>query len=195
MPSEPDSPKQDPAAYAIQERDFLLSSAIWQDRLLQGYRQMHLTVHSILLAIGIGLVVVILNAQEGESNVALPAILLALAAGSLVLLRFMRNIVLARGLDVDWWHVELLLAENRLPKSALRYFRRFKLHQRLRRGRATFLEELCESKEDITLEQARNVVGSGRGHTRWVVDEIVLFRGLVAVWLAAIGLAIWSLLR
>src|SRR5262245_20836888 len=87
---------------------FLLEGARWQDFLLQSYRTLHLTVQSIFLAIGTGLVVAALGFENLSKARVLAVILLLISVLSLALLLAMRRVVLARGRDVNFWHRQII---------------------------------------------------------------------------------------
>ncbi len=150
--------------------------------LAAAYRQLHITVSSILIAIGTGLFVTVLIAQT-KLTVLLSWLALVLFAGiAAYVLPKMRNVVSARGHDVNWWH-SLAIQHEQLLSPEERYFTKFKIHQQLRRANAEELSAtyLSPSPRELTEEQIGKLVGRGLGHTRWVFD-VWLFRATFVVW-------------
>lgn len=92
--------------------DYLLAQAQLNDSLLQSYRQIHLTIQSIFLAIGVGLSVAITTFKECFQIVLTTLTLTLLAGISLYILFRLREIITARGEDVSFWHRKLILVSK-----------------------------------------------------------------------------------
>lgn len=158
----------------------LLAAASWQDDLLQAYRSLHLTFQSIALAIGVGLIVALVSFDFGVQLF----VSLALFWGILILQFFatrrFRNIIAARGRDVNFWHSQIILAEQGL-ESDRRYLTRFKVYQKLQRQDSSYLQDLFLSDQKISQADVDLLIGKGLGHTRKVIDE-QLFNGILLIW-------------
>jgi len=167
--------------------DYLIKGAQLNDSLLQSYRQMHLTIQSIFIAIGVGLFIAILTFTKLAQVVLATLILTVLAGVSLYILYTMRRIIIARGDDVNFWHRKLILVEQDLPPNQ-RYFTEFKIYQRLHRTDANYLKNLFLTNNKISAEEIYVLVERGLGHTRKVLDRW-LFIGINIIWflLLAIG--------
>lgn len=173
------------------DRDFLIAAAAWQETLLQAYRSLHVTIQSILLAVGVGLTVVPLAMSEYPSF-APPVLISTVLLTLIAILHFISSsqfsdVVRARGEDINWWHAELIRNEHSLGPAS-RYFTRFKIHQQARRTEISHLEAMFLSQAHgthLTDKQVEHLIGKGLGYTRKVIDE-QLFKGIGCIW--------WSLL-
>ena len=144
--------------------DFLLQGAIWQDSLLQAYRYLHVTFQSILLAIGTGLFVVSMSSDTFPRTLVATVLLLCLWVLHRFTGRKMQEIVLARGQDVNYWHKELIIAEQQLLSNQ-RHCTKFKIHQQARRQKVAHLEKLFLMDMPIKSEDVENLrlFGNSRG--------------------------------
>ena len=160
--------------------DYLLAGAQLTDSLLQSYRQIHLTVQSIFVAIGVGLFIAVLVFDKLIQVALATVTLVVLSAVSLYILYTMRKIIVARGEDVNFWHRKLILAEQDLQPEK-RYFTEFKVYQKLHRADANYLKEMFLTDKRIHPDEAHRLVERGLGHTRKVLDKW-LFVGIYAIW-------------
>lgn len=183
------------------KREFLLQGAAWQDTLLQSYRALHLTFQSILLAIGIGLVISLISSSELSKLTPQNVVIVSLFAIIWKLQRFastrIREIILARGDDVNYWHKQIIMVENGLP-SELRRFTGFKIHQQARRGKVSHLESTFLSEAKIGPENADELIKKGAGHTRNIVDKQI-FAYISGIWwgllFVVVGLVLYVLIQ
>ena len=177
--------------------DYLLGGAELNDSLLQAYRNFHLTLQSIFVAIGAGLSVAVLAFNELIRSTLATLILVVLGIISIYTLIQMHKIIIARGKDVSFWHRKLIKAEQDLPPDR-RYFTQFKIDQKLRRSKANHLQKLFLSKKTITDEEIDLLVERGLGHTRKILDKW-LFIGIGIIWLLlftiSIGYTIYCYVR
>ncbi|MBX3640930.1 MAG: hypothetical protein KF888_10570 [Nitrosomonas sp.] len=166
---------------------YLIAGAAWQESLLQSYRSLHVTIQSILLAIGVALTVVpftIMGYPVISPAILVSTVLLTCVGG----LHFYSSnkfsgVVLARGEDINWWHTELIKAEHGISSSS-RYFTKFKIHQQARRKNVSHLEAIflaASSSAVLTEEQVGELIGKGLGHTRQVIDK-QLFVWIGRIW-------------
>jgi hypothetical protein len=165
---------------------YLLDSCSWQENLLQTYRSFHITIQSILLAIGVGLTVTVYSIESFPSH-AKPVLIFSFLLTAVFILQLfiksrMKGIIIARGKDINWWHKQIILEENRITPHK-RYFTKFKIHQQARRKDINHLEEifLVSSKIKLEEDQVELLIGKGLGHTRKVIDN-QLFRWIGLVW-------------
>ncbi len=160
------------------DREFLLQAAAMQDSLLQSYRTTHTTMQAILLAIGVGVALVPLSLPSS----ALTPFSAAAAGSFLALLwslhrysgRMMRDVVIERGHDVNYWQRLLIMAEQKMPPYR-RFFTTFKIHQQARRSSVGHLEQLFLAARPIEAHEATALIGAGLGHTRMAVDTQLFF--------------------
>lgn len=149
--------------------------------MLQSYRSLHLTFQSIALAIGIGLFVVITSFDFGRQfKICLLLFLSVWILQLFATLKF-KKIVSDRGNDVNFWHCQIILAEQEL-QSDRRYFTMFKIYQKLSRDDSSHLREFFLSNRKISQEDAEILIEKGLGHTRKVINE-QLFYGISSIWL------------
>ncbi len=185
----------------MNNHEYLIAAVTWQESLLQAYRSLHVTVQSILLALGVGLFVVPLT---DSPNLTLSAILVAVLLLMLFLLHAKSSqkfagVVLARGKDINWWHAKLIQCEQGMPSKS-RYFTSFKIHQQTQRDvnnedlKQKYLSD--DSNSRLTESDCQSLIGSGLGHTRMVIDQ-QLFQWIEVIWffilLATSGVLIFKL--
>jgi hypothetical protein len=164
----------------IEQRSFLLACAAWQDSLLQSYRSIGLTLNSILLAVGVG--VTGLAAMTTDTDVAIgsSAFAIVLAAFGVWSIRRFRNVVIARGRDVDFWHKEVISSENSLSEND-RIFTRFKITQKLERDDSIHVADHVKVKA-LSPAEIDALLGKHMGHTRVFIDKTI-GSGLTGMWL------------
>ena len=185
-----------PAIDHYDNRDFLLQSAVWQDSLLQSYRSLHITLQSILLAIGIGLLIASMSASSFPKptieTVTATVLLGVVGALQWFTTTRMRRIIQARGDDVNYWHRAIILAEQELPPHQ-RHFTNFKIHQQARRKNVDHLRDLFLGETRISEDKADILIEKGIGHTRRVVDQ-QLFLGISLIWVALFVVGVGTLI-
>lgn len=155
------------------DRRLLLQAAAWQDSLLLSYRALQTGVQLTLLATAA------LVAGLGRPGLS-PWIVAALFVLHLCTAAALKQLVIARAKDVDWWHRRLLAAEAELADPARRHFTAFKQQQK-------GLAEGGPADPQALIEKAV-------GHTRRVVDHRLLLAIRLA-WIAPLAVAGWPLLR
>ncbi|MGC9357543.1 MAG: hypothetical protein ACP5GX_06750 [Anaerolineae bacterium] len=174
--------------------EYLLEAAAWQDSLLQSYRSLHMTIQSILLAIAAGLFVAVIGSQSIWGSGAAGVAMVVMGGFQLYAKRRFRGVILSRGEDVNYWHRQIILAEQNREASG-RHFTKFKVHQKLRRGGNQYLEDTFLTTKRITPEDVDILIRKGLGHTRRVIDE-QLFKTISGIWAVLIILSCaWVLLR
>jgi len=172
----------------IEYLDYLLEGAELNDSLLQAYRNFHLTLQSIFVAIGAGLSLAVLAFDELIQFTLATLILVVLAMISIYILIQMHRIIIARGKDVSFWHRKLIRAEQDLPPDR-RYFTQFKINQRLHRADANYIQELFLTERKISDEEIDLLIERGLGHTRKILDKW-LFIGIGIIWLLLLAISI-----
>lgn len=167
---------------------YLIEGATLNDYLLQSYRNFHLILQSIFLAIGTGLFIAILSFNEIQKSTIASIILFALFLISFFILIKMYKIIIARGKDVNFWHRKIIGEEQNLSPDK-RYFTKFKIHQRLRRSNTNDLQKLFLSEKKVEDHDINHLVEKGLGHTRKILDKW-LFVGLGIIWLLLISISL-----
>jgi hypothetical protein len=176
------------------ERNYLLAAATWQETLMQSYRSLHVTIQSILLAVGVGLAVASLTIATYPSlslSVIICAFILTCIAGlHLFSTHKFSGVIKARGKDINWWHKQIIRKDYDCDPNT-RYFTKFKIHQQAGRKDVAHLEKIfVKSNETPSEEQIEELIGKGLGHTRHVIDQ-QLFVWIGRIWWLLI-VAAWS---
>ena len=179
-----------------EERDFLIQGAALQDSLLQSYRSLHVTIQSILLAVGVGLVVIPLTLDRypprSLSSVIAAVILIAIWLLHLYSNCKLKEIVLQRGEDVNYWHGKIIIIEQQLPAPS-RHFTAFKVHQQARRKDLAYLERTYLSQNALSNDDVLALIGKVLGHTRRVIDQQIFF-WIGTVWWTLLAVTVLSLI-
>jgi hypothetical protein len=163
----------------------LVSHAQLQDSLLQSYRQIYIGLQAILLAIGIGVVAVLLTQNAVRYD--LFWFLFAVTIVAIYSIKQVRSIVLARTRDVTWWHIRILGFEA-LMKPESRIYTQFKVSQQTLAKQNDLKQKYLQ---DRGAESFDDLVEATRpGHARRVL-EWQLFYGSLVVWFLILATAIW----
>lgn len=188
---------------AVEQRNFLLSCATWQDGLLQSYRSLHLTIQGFLVASGAAVLAVQLTGAVQEVSARLLANLVFNAMFTLLVIFLhwlqrktsteLRGAIESRAQDINFWHQQVILSENALNPDQ-RSFTYFKMWQQARRGSVEHLLPELLPPEGIDEKKAAGLIGKGLGHTRRVLD-LNLFHRMQALWngmlAASLGITLW----
>lgn len=183
----------------VEQREFLLSCAAWQDGLLQSYRSLHVTIQGFLIAAGAAVLAVQLTGavQEQTGQLLTNAVFNVLFSGLMAFLFWlqrktaveMKGVVDSRAQDINHWHRLVMLSENGLEVSQ-RSFTYFKMWQQKKRQAA----DVDALPDVLTEEEADRLVGKGIGHTRAVLD-VNLFDRMQLLWysmlIASLGVTVW----
>lgn len=149
---------------------------------------MHLTIQSILIAVGAGLSIVTVKSIIILEVVFSYVLLIVVSGLGFYLLVKMKNLVKARGEDVDYFHNTIMEYEKGLD-SEDQLMTNFKIYQILNRGN-TKANEYFYSKEHKDIIRGK-LTSNGNGHTRRVLDKH-LFSGFTLVWISFYVVSILS---
>ena len=158
---------------------YLLQGATMNDSLLQSYRNIHLTMQSIFLAIGTGLFVAVLAFNELAQSISAIAVLVVLTVIAFWAITEIRKIIKKRGEDVNFWHREVITVECSMSPCR-RKFTKFKIEQSPKERRGN-LEKRFLTDRVIKEDDIYDLVEEGLGHTRKVLD-VWLFDGIEVMW-------------
>lgn len=185
-------------ANEVEQRDFLLTCAVWQDTLLHSYRSQHITIQGFLVAGGAAVLAVQLTGLTQELSahplkIAVLNSLFSLLLLFLFLLQLkttteLKHVVANRAHDLDHWHKLVVISENAFSPEQ-RAFTNFKKHQQVRRG-IEVEQVLSQSNptDDITEQDAKKLIEKGILHTRKVVDENYFGR-LQLLWISIVTIS------
>jgi hypothetical protein len=157
-------------------------SALWQgaacqDRLLQSYRSFHLTTQSALLVAGAGLTLSVICLDRLPEAALGCCLLLTVSLLAMYLLVKMKRLIRARSEDVDYYHEQIIAAEQLLPEAE-RVLTAFKVYQKYgRRKTDTHFQNTA-----LTEKMIGALTEKGKGHTRRFLDKD-LFTAFFLLWL------------
>lgn len=160
---------------------FLWKGASYQDKLLQSYRNVLLTIQSIILAAGAGVTVAVIYFDTISQCVLTYGLLVVISVLGIYLLYISRNIIRARSEDVDYFHNQIIHFEKSLSNKQDQVLTRFKVYQKYYRKKGD-MDAFFESF-DVTDEIRQNLTEKGKGHTRKLLDYY-LYLGFGGVWLS-----------
>jgi hypothetical protein len=115
------------SASFVEQRDFLLAAAAWQETLLQSYRSLHVTIQGFLIAASSAVLAVQLTGAVQEQAaqplaVALFNVVFTVLLAFLFWLQYktaveLKGVVESRAADINHWHKQTIMAENELLSS------------------------------------------------------------------------------
>lgn len=178
--SKPPIDPQDAAILSI-----LISHAQLQDSLLQSYRQIYIGLQAILLAIGVGVVAVLLTQNSPRHDLFWFLIVVAIVAVYCIIQ--VRSLVVARTRDVTWWHKKILAFEA-LMKPECRLFTEFKISQQKMEKQSDLEQKYLHDAGAPTYDDLVDV--SRPGHARRILER-QLFYGSLIVWFLIVVVAAW----
>jgi hypothetical protein len=179
----------------VEQRQFLLAGAAWQETLLQSYRTLHVTIQGFLITAGAAVLAVQLtgaiqdNASQQETTRQVINIAFNVVFTTVLFLLFwlqrktaveLQGIVQSRAVDINHWHWVTIMSENELVPEQ-RAFTYFKMWQHAHRADVKHLLPKYLPEKGISEEHAEELIGKGLGHTRNVLD-ISLFDRLQKIW-------------
>ena len=82
--------------------NYLASHSRNRESLLQSYRQMDLTIHSVFLMLAVFVLARIIGASSDGVAIALVGVLVSVAVYSNIVTQWFRRVIRARGEDVNW---------------------------------------------------------------------------------------------
>jgi hypothetical protein len=135
-------------------------------------------VSSILIAVGVGSAVAAIEQSAMSFSLGFSFFALLLGVFSVVFAERFQEVILSRGRDIDFWHKEIIRAENSL-EDADRSFTKFKLVQK--NSRQSSGSQIHGPQGFLSEEEIDFTIGSGLGHTRRFVDRSIVL-GIRFIW-------------
>lgn len=166
--------------------NYLASHSRNLESLLQSYRQMDLTIHSVFLILAVFVLARILEATTFVVAIALEAVLVSLAVYSNIVMRSFRRVINARGEDVNWWHKEIVRAEQEFPEEE-RAFTRFKLYQCSRPGEAT--SETIMKSGNLSESDIQLLLDADLKYVRRIINSSI-YRVITGMWVILMALSV-----
>jgi len=144
-----------------EDRELFISMGSWQDSNLQVHGSFHLTLHSFLLAIGVGLFVYVLSSSRLVQMAFGYLLMLIICLASFVVLREMQKVTLAAEKTVDYWDRLLIYTDLAKSPSQRHYIRHRLIHYPVGKSHKYTRGEYPSDDEvaSITYENLQDLVG------------------------------------
>lgn len=156
----------------------LWQGAAYQDNLLQSYRKLSMLLQSVLLLIGTWLFMIMLSFRYGAKAGQAYLVLLAVTLLALYVWYIMKKLIAARCEDVNYYHNQIIEAEQHLPKEQ-QVLTAFKVYQKYGRKEADPSGHFLQF--EITPAIQQQLIEKGKGHTRKLLDRNIPI-GILCVW-------------
>lgn len=153
--------------------------ARYQDHLLQSYRKLHVGLQTVLIAIGVLLAIATISFGNTTHSNIMYGLLLVVSAVALYMLWAMKKLIAARSEDVNYYHNQLIAAEQHLPKEQ-QVLTAFKVYQKFGRNEADVTSHFLNLDLNDTVR--KQLIEKGKGHTRKVLDRNLSI-GFLCIWL------------
>lgn len=165
----------------------LWQGAQYQDHLLQSYRKLHIILQAALLIIGVMLTIVMLSFENMVRWNFIYCLEVVVTAVALYFLWAMKKLITARSEDVNYYHNQIIAAEQQLPKEQ-QVLTAFKVYQKFGRKEADVTQHFLNLELNDTLR--KQLIEKGKGHTRQVLDRN-LFIAFLCLWICMHGVLLW----
>ena len=157
----------------------LWKGADYQDKLLQSYRNILLTIQSVFTCMGGGLTLAVIFSKTASDFFFTYGLLVVISAVGIYLLYISKNIIHARSEDVDYFHNQIIHFEKSLVNKNDQVLTKFKVYQKYHRKKED-INAFFQSFE-VTDEIRQNLTEKGKGHTRKLLDYY-LYLAFGGVW-------------
>lgn len=171
---------------------YLASHARNLEALLQTYRQINLTTQSVFLVLGTFLLSRVLESPNLRTSLFLEFLLLSITIFSNIVMWRFQQVILARGEDVNWWHKEIVRAEQKLPPEE-RVFTRFKIAQSEHNLTSAQTARFLDPEDNIPDSEVDALLNADLDHIRRVINRYII-RGISLIWTIVVLLSIGSIL-
>lgn len=172
--------------------NYLASHARNLESLLQTYRQINLTTQSVFLVLGTFLLSRILESPDWVVSVFLEFLLLSITIFSNIVMWRFQKVIQARGEDVNWWHKEIVLTEQKLPPEE-RVFTRFKIFQSEHQLTLDQTARFLDPSDNILDAEVDALLDADLDHIRKVINRYML-RGIRLIWIIVVFLSVGSII-
>ena len=171
--------------------NYLASNARNLEAILQTYRQINLTTQSVFLVLGTFILSRILESPDLLVTCFLEFLLLSITVFSNIVMWRFQKVILARGEDVNWWHKEIVRAEQKLPPEE-RVFTRFKCAQSEHRLTPIQMARFLDPEDNIPETEVNALLDADQDHIRKVINRYIL-RGIRLIWIIVVLLSAVSI--
>jgi hypothetical protein len=160
------------------------------EALLQTYRQIDLTIQSVFLVMGTFLLTRIFEAETPRVALFFELLLISIGVFSFTVMWKFQKVILARGEDVNWWHRQMVKAEQLLPPEE-RTFTRFKIHQSKNSLSTEFLNRFLDPNDNISDTDIAMLFEADHDQVRKVINAYII-RGMRLLWIVMLLLSAGS---
>ena len=170
----------------MEKRSALWQGAAYQDKLLQSYRSINVTLQSALLILGAGFTIGTIAFSSSVQGWLIYSLLIAVSGLGVYLLITLNKLITSRSSDVNYFHSQIIEQEADLPPGE-QVFTAFIVYQKSGQRDA--------KAEQLSLADAFSrgrLIEKGKGHTRKILERN-LFWGLLLLWLSFHVVALVSL--
>lgn len=101
-----------------------------------------------------------------------------------------QKVIIARGEDVNWWHTQIVLAEQALPPEE-RIFTRFKLFQSEGRLTPEEIARFLDPSDNVTEKEFQKLFDADLDHIRRVLN-LYIIRGMRLMWVMVAAISVGS---
>jgi hypothetical protein len=150
------------------------------EALLQTYRQINLNIQSVFLVLGTFLMTRILETDSMRTAIFFEVILASLTVFSSVVMWRFRQVIVARGQDVNWWQREIIKAEQALPPEERR-FTHFKIHQSEHSISAEKASRFLAPENHVSWDEIQELLNAELDQIRNIINTYIL-RGIQFIW-------------
>jgi hypothetical protein len=150
------------------------------EALLQTYRQINLNIQSVFLVLGTFLMTRILETDSMRTAVFFEVILVSLTVFSNVVIWRFKQVITARGKDVNWWQREIIMAEQALPPEERR-FTNFKIHQSAHVMNEERASRFLAPESHPTWDDIQELLNAELDQIRKIINTYIL-RGMQYIW-------------
>lgn len=156
-----------------------LSVVIWQDSLLQSYRNYQLVIQSFFIAVGIGLTALVFTVTGKTKVYFSTGILWCCGVVALYMMARLRRAIQARGDDVSYWQKELIRYEDK--GTGEKIFVKFKVWRILQGEKKHYLNNIITSN-DLSDDQISRIINESAPKIRNLLDTTFI-TAIFSLWI------------
>ena len=165
---------------------YMASHSRNMEALIQTYRQINLTTQSVFLVLGTFLLSRIVETH----SILLELLLVSLTSFSMIVMWKFQRVIIVRGEDVNWWHTQIIKAEQELRPEE-RIFTRFKIYQSKDCLTPEQISQLLDPKHPITDEEIQKLLNADLDHIRKVINRYMI-GGMRLMWIMVAAISMGS---
>ena len=168
--------------------NYLASHSRNLEALLQTYRQINLTIQSVFFVLGTFLLARVADTESLHIRIFLELLLVSVTVFSNVVLWRFQKVINSRGKDVNWWHKQMIKAEQNLPPEQ-RAFTQFKIYQSRYILKTDFMIRFLDPEQHILENEIDILLDTDLDNVRKVINMFIV-RGIHLLWVILVILSI-----